>query len=124
MVPDFSLGLSPPEMARMIHKVMERRFGNKDIYATIKKESNRKALELYPRLKEKVQSSTDRLLTAVEIAGLYTDYKTGETICTSEVDPTFELIDLNGDCKFDLEDFAEAASRWLDCHLVPATACD
>ncbi len=68
MIPDFSLGSSPPEMARMIHKVMERRFGNKDIYRTIKKESNRKALELYPRLKKKVSESTDKLLTAIEIA--------------------------------------------------------
>ncbi|MBU1997302.1 MAG: DUF89 family protein, partial [Candidatus Omnitrophica bacterium] len=82
MLPDFSLGCSPPEMARMIHKVMERRFGDKDIYKSIKKESNHKALALYPRLKEKVQSSNDRLLTAVEIAiaGNVIDYAAKNTL--------------------------------------------
>ncbi|MCK5216025.1 MAG: DUF89 family protein, partial [Candidatus Omnitrophica bacterium] len=82
MVSEFSLGCSPPEMARMIHKVMEKRFGDKDIYRSIKKESNRKALALYPRLKEKVQSSEDRFLTAVEIAiaGNVIDYAAKNTL--------------------------------------------
>ena len=82
MVPDFSLGCSPPEMARGIHKVMERRFGDKDIYASIKKESNRKALALYPRLKAKVHSAQDPLLTAVEIAiaGNVIDYAAKNTL--------------------------------------------
>ena len=92
MIPNFSLGSSPPEMARMIHKVMERRFGNKDIYGTIKKESNRKALELYPRLKEKVSESTDKLLTAVEIAiaGNVIDYAAKNSLnIEAEIDKLF-----------------------------------
>lgn len=92
MIPNFSLGSSPPEMARMIHKVMERRFGNKDIYGTIKKESNRKALELYPRLKEKVSESRDKLLTAVEIAiaGNVIDYAAKNSLnIEAEIDKLF-----------------------------------
>jgi len=111
MVPEFSLGSSPPEMARMIHKVMERRFGNKDIYATIKKESNRKALELYPRLKEKVQLSTDRLLTAVEIAiaGNVIDYAAKNTLnIKEEIDKLFtnEFSHINKTI-FDFEHFKD-----------------
>jgi len=92
MIPNFSLGSSPPEMARMIHKVMERRFGNKDIYGTIKKESNRKALELYPKLKKKVSESTDKLLTAVEIAiaGNVIDYAAKNSLnIEAEIDKLF-----------------------------------
>lgn len=32
--------------------------------------------------------------------------------------------DLNMDCRVDLADFAEMAAAWLDCYLVPASACD
>lgn len=63
-------------------------------------------------------------LTAVEIAGLYIDYKPGETICAEIDDPVFMLIDTNDDCKLDLVDFAVFASKWLDCYWVPAAACD
>jgi hypothetical protein len=31
--------------------------------------------------------------------------------------------DLNGDCKVDFADFAIMASSWLDCNLVPQSAC-
>lgn len=31
--------------------------------------------------------------------------------------------DVNGDCKVDLIDFQGLASSWLDCELIPATAC-
>ena len=109
MVSEFSLGCSPPEMARMIHKVMERRFGDKDIYRSIKKESNRKALALYPRLKEKVQSSEDRFLTAVEIAiaGNVIDYAAKNTLnIEDEIEKIFtdDFAHINKTV-FDYEDF-------------------
>jgi len=109
MIPEFSLGSSPPEMARMIHKVMERRFGNKDIYLSIKKESNRKALELYPRLKEKVHSSQDSLLTAVEIAiaGNVIDYAAKNSLnIEEEIEKLFtnEFAHINKTV-FDYDDF-------------------
>lgn len=109
MVSEFSLGCSPPEMARMIHKVMEKRFGDKDIYRSIKKESNRKALALYPRLKEKVQSSEDRFLTAVEIAiaGNVIDYAAKNTLnIEDEIEKIFtdDFAHINKTV-FDYEDF-------------------
>jgi len=68
LIPDFSFGCTPPEMARRITKVMEQQMGQRDLYKSIKKKSNEMALALYPKLKEKVRRSDDKLLTAVEIA--------------------------------------------------------
>ena len=109
MVPEFSLGCSPPEMARMIHKVMERRFGKIDIYRSIKEQSNSKALDLYPRLKEKVKLSDDKLLTAVEIAiaGNVIDYAAKNSLnIEEEIEKLFtnEFAHINKTI-FDYDDF-------------------
>ncbi len=86
LVPRFSLGLTPPEMAREMHKLFRKRFGDQDLYKTIKDQSNRRAIELYPKLKEKVAQSKDRLLTAVElaIAGNVIDYGAKSTLNIEE----------------------------------------
>jgi hypothetical protein len=92
LIPEFSLGYSPPEMARMIHKIMAQKFGNIDIYKNIKKQSNHNALELYPRLKEKVRNAEDPFLTAVEIAiaGNVIDYAAKNTLnIEQEIDKLF-----------------------------------
>jgi len=67
---------SPPEMARVIYGTVRRITGKGDPYAKIKEKSNKFALSVYPRLKKKVASSRDRLLTAIElaIAGNIIDY--------------------------------------------------
>ncbi|NCA96495.1 MAG: DUF89 family protein [Methanomicrobia archaeon] len=76
LVPHLSLGLTPPEMAREMHKVFKEKFGWPDIYKKIKEDSNRRALDLYPQLKDVIARSNDRFLTAVElaIAGNVIDY--------------------------------------------------
>jgi len=86
LVPRFSLGLTPPEIAREMHKLFEKRFEGKDVYKTIKYQSNRRAMELYPKLKEKIAQSEDRLLTAVEfaIAGNVIDYAAKNTLNIEE----------------------------------------
>ena len=86
LVPGFSLGLTPPEMARKMHKLFEKRFGEQDLYKTVKDESNRRAMELYPELKEKIEQSKDRLLTAIElaIAGNVIDYAAKNTLDIEE----------------------------------------
>ncbi|OGX07583.1 MAG: hypothetical protein A2Y06_07350 [Omnitrophica WOR_2 bacterium GWA2_37_7] len=109
MIPGFSLICSPPEMSRIIHNAIGRRFGDKDIYRNIKKESNQKALALYPRLKEKVESSKNRLLTAVEIAiaGNVIDYAAKNTLnIADEIEKIFtnEFADINKTV-FDYEEF-------------------
>ena len=77
LLPQFSLTISPPEMAREVYHLVVNTLGIKDdIYANIKKRSNKLALSIYDNLKNKVAYSKDRLLTAVElaIAGNIIDY--------------------------------------------------
>ena len=67
-IPKFSLENTPPEMARIIHKIIEQQVGERDFYKEIKMKSNQMALGIYPQLKKKVARAADRLLMAVEIA--------------------------------------------------------
>ena len=52
-------------------------------------------------------------LTPLNVASLYTQFA-GGNICLEPPD-----FDVNGDCVFDIEDFAEIAATWLDCNHVP-----
>ncbi len=58
----------PPRLAQRIYQYIEKTMGRQDPYREIKKQSNALALSLYPELKEKVIRSSNRLLTALEIA--------------------------------------------------------
>ncbi|MDP8213096.1 MAG: ARMT1-like domain-containing protein [Candidatus Zapsychrus exili] len=73
---DISLTSSPPEMGRVIYKLVKEMTFERDPYKKIKDKSNKLALRFYNRLKDKVSRSNDRLLTAVElaIAGNIIDY--------------------------------------------------
>jgi len=57
---------TPPELAHIVHAVVRKHAG--DPYASAKKESNAKAMELYPEMKKIVESSPDPLKTAVKLA--------------------------------------------------------
>ena len=59
LVPRLCLEMSPPEIAREIYKIIYRVIGHKDPFYDIKKKSNRKILELYPQMKDRVD--IDRL---------------------------------------------------------------
>ncbi|MDP8253821.1 MAG: ARMT1-like domain-containing protein [Candidatus Kaelpia aquatica] len=76
ILPSISLKLSPPEMGRTIYKLTNKLTGVNDPYLKIKEKSNKLALGVYDRLKERVGNSEDRLLMAVElaIAGNIIDY--------------------------------------------------
>jgi uncharacterized protein with ATP-grasp and redox domains len=69
-------------MARQVHQIIARKTTAKDLFKSIKDRSNRRAMALYPKLKEKVALSQDRLLTAVElaIAGNVIDYAAKNTL--------------------------------------------
>ena len=111
LVPDFSLNSTPPEMAYHIHRVVKRRFGDKDLYKEIKEKSNRMALELYPKLKEKVDKSSDRLLSAVEIAiaGNVIDYASENRLnIEEEIENLFKEDFVNvGKTVFQYDDFRD-----------------
>lgn len=76
IIPKFPLSSSPPEMGRVIYGLVKKETGKDDPYKKIKAKSNKLALALYGKLKKKVSSSRDRLLTALElaIAGNIIDY--------------------------------------------------
>ena len=68
MLKDISLESTPPETGRLIYKTVSEITGNPDPYKEIKRECTKKALSLYPILKEKIEKSDDRLLTAIRLA--------------------------------------------------------
>ncbi|MFH1063408.1 MAG: ARMT1-like domain-containing protein [Candidatus Omnitrophota bacterium] len=68
ILPKLSLAMSPPEIARLTNKILQKNAKSKDIYAKIKQKSNRIGLRMYKKLKQKVQNAKDPLLDAVEIA--------------------------------------------------------
>ncbi len=65
---DFPLTSSPPIMGKIIHSTVKKISGKKDPYKTIKNKSNQEALRMYPRLKDAVLSSNNKLLSAVNMA--------------------------------------------------------
>ncbi|MFH1459408.1 MAG: ARMT1-like domain-containing protein [Candidatus Omnitrophota bacterium] len=67
-LPKLSLSVSPPEVARMVNKILKKNTRTPDLYAQIKQKSNDVGLRIYDKLKKKVACSKIKLLTAVEIA--------------------------------------------------------
>jgi len=68
MLRSIPLDSTPPESARLIYNKVKEITGNLDPYIKIKNESTQKALSLYPYLKNRVEKSKNRLLTAIRIA--------------------------------------------------------
>lgn len=67
-VPQYSFDWTPAEMSYYAVKVANEVLRCEDPFAEEKRQSNVAMLELYPTLKEIVESSSDRLHTAVKIA--------------------------------------------------------
>ncbi|MGA1844394.1 MAG: damage-control phosphatase ARMT1 family protein [bacterium] len=78
-LPSVSLEASPPEIGETIYRLVREVTGIGDPYRLLKQESNRRALAIYPELRQKVRESHDPLLTAVKlaIAGNIIDYGIG-----------------------------------------------
>ncbi|EKE00890.1 MAG: hypothetical protein ACD_21C00256G0002 [uncultured bacterium] len=69
-------GWSPPEMARMVYDIVNKHAKTEDVYKQTKKQNNALALSLYPKLKQRIEESENKLLPATElaIAGNIIDY--------------------------------------------------
>ncbi|MFA5725491.1 MAG: ARMT1-like domain-containing protein [Candidatus Omnitrophota bacterium] len=67
-IPKISLISSPPEIARLGYAILKKISPNGDPYKEIKQKSNRIALRLLGKLRNKINHSQDRLLTALELA--------------------------------------------------------
>ncbi len=68
MLRDIPLESSPPETGMLIYEKVREITGVFDPYKELKRVSTEKALALYPSLKNKVEMSNDKLLTAIRIA--------------------------------------------------------
>lgn len=68
LIPNFSLEATPPEMGRVLYKLIKEITGEEDPFKEIKQRNNELALSLYPNLKKKVKDSQDKLLTAIILA--------------------------------------------------------
>lgn len=72
---------TPPLIARQVHRIVRDVTQNSDPYLSVKRECNRKALELYPDLRSLVDESTYPLENAVKlsIAGNIIDFGAKES---------------------------------------------
>jgi len=68
VLPEFPLSSTPPEMVRVIHRIVRQFTNSSDPYREIKNKHNEVALKLYPELKEKVKKAKDPLLMAIKVA--------------------------------------------------------
>jgi len=75
-LPNISLGFSPPEIACIAYNILNNASANKDPYKDIKQKSNRMALGMFKKLKDRVAHSSDKLLAALAlvIAGNIIDF--------------------------------------------------
>jgi damage-control phosphatase, subfamily I len=68
MVAELDLQRSPPAMAQVIHRLIREATGEGDPYREVKKQLNDFALELYPRLRRRVEDASDSFEMAVRLA--------------------------------------------------------
>lgn len=61
-------GLTPPEIANDLHNLVRAKVGIVDVFREAKHKSTQQALKLYPRLKEMVEASEDKIDAAVRIS--------------------------------------------------------
>jgi len=67
-IPNFPLSSSPPEMGRIVYRLVREITGAEDPFKKLKDEYNKIALNIYPDLKSRVAHSKDRLLAAIRLA--------------------------------------------------------
>lgn len=59
---------SPPELSRVVHKIIQKETKTRDPYKQAKKQSNNMGKKLYPQLQKRVGDADDPLLTAIKLA--------------------------------------------------------
>ena len=83
---------SPVVMGRSIQRLIQQLTGTQDPYAQLKRKFNRLVLEVYPMLKQRVNTAADPFEVAARLAlaGNMIDFGSGQTIRTSDVTETIE----------------------------------
>jgi len=114
MMTSVSLDNSPPEIGRIVYKTTSEVTGVEDPFEDIKKKCNKKALAVYPKLKEKVAYSKDKLLTALELAALGNAIDLGKYALsdseeeTSNILKISDILNIQNQSIFDYEKFKKA----------------
>ena len=108
----------PPYMGRILYQLITKVTGKKDPFKKIKQQSNKMAIELYPKLKKIVDDSKDRLLTAVMLAivGNIIDYGAKHSFDIEKemdalVHPDFDIHNGHSKAIFEYDDFKKALDR-------------
>jgi len=103
---------SPPAMGQYIHRLIRKTTGNSDPYREIKDHFNHFALELYPKLKARVESSANPLETALKlaIAGNVIDFGVNNKLEESSVYESIENA-LVSPVDGNFEGFSDTVSR-------------
>lgn len=108
---EMDLRHSPPAMGQQIHRLIRRLTGQSDPYREMKDRFTRLALELYPKLRERVYASSRPLETALRlaIAGNVIDFGVDARVDESHL---YEAIEdsLSASLDGDVRSFAEALS--------------
>jgi len=102
---------SPPEMGQHIHRLIRDLTGDRDPYRRIKDRFNRLALDLYPELEARLQSSANPMDTAVRlaIAGNIIDFGVNSHLNEAHVHEAIEQA-LTTPFDGDVKEFAAAIS--------------
>jgi len=118
LIPNFSLEATPPEMGRAIHSLVGKISGVKDPFKEIKENSNKFALKLYPKLKQEINNSEDRLLAAVKLSiiGNIIDYGAKNSLnVVEEIDHLFQgnfiVNNENNSTTFKYSQFKESLNK-------------
>jgi uncharacterized protein with ATP-grasp and redox domains len=107
---------SPPAMAQKIHRIIRELTGVEDPYLQIKNRFSKSALQMYPELKQRIESSADPFETAVRlaIAGNVIDLGVKSELEESSIEKTIAQS-LTTTLEMDvLEDFRSATARAKD----------
>ena len=86
MLSSIPLESTPPESGKLIYRKVSEITGIPDPYKEIKRDSTKKALALYPYLKDQIKTADDKLLTAIRIAiaGNVIDFGANKDFCIEE----------------------------------------
>lgn len=88
---NISFNSTPPELSMHVHSIIKKITGCEDPYKRVKEESNLLAKNLYPKLKNIIDESDDRLLTSLKlaVAGNVVDFGSKERF---DVEETIENV--------------------------------
>jgi uncharacterized protein with ATP-grasp and redox domains len=118
LIPNFTLETAPPEMGRAIYSLVGKISGVKDPFKEIKENSNKFALKLYPKLKQEINISEDRLLATVKLSiiGNIIDYGANNSLnVVEEIDHLFQgnftINNENSSTTFKYNQFKESLNK-------------